>query len=191
MLELKLFISTFQDRAIDPATRFSATTTLTVNILDSDDQPPKFVHDSYSTKVVSGIASGPLEVNPEKIHAEDQDTIRSDVEYEFLGGTPSDFRNFFKINFLTGVIRQSDPVSRVSAKEYNISVRATEVSRNRLSADTFVIIRVLAEDLSPPVLSVSSPIGYVDENSNIGTPVLDANGNNITFKLADADIVRI
>ena len=140
---------------------------------------------------MSGIASGPLEVNPEKIHAEDQDTIRSDVEYEFLGGTPSDFRNFFKINFLTGVIRQSDPVSRVSAKEYNISVRATEVSRNRLSADTFVIIRVLAEDLSPPVLSVSSPIGYVDENSNIGTPVLDANGNNITFKLADADIVRI
>ena len=138
---------------------------------------------------MSGIASGPLEVNPEKIHAEDQDTIRSDVEYEFLGGTPSDFRNFFKINFLTGVIRQSDPVSRVSAKEYNISVRATEVSRNRLSADTFVIIRVLAEDLSPPVLSASSPIGYVDENSNIGTPVLDANGNNITFKLADADIV--
>jgi hypothetical protein len=137
---------------------------------------------------VSGIASGPLEVNPEKIHAEDQDTIRSDVEYEFLGGTPSDFRNFFKINFLTGVIRQSDPVSRVSAKEYNISVRATEVSRNRLSADTFVIIRVLAEDLSPPVLSVSSPIGYVDENSNIGTPVLDANGNNITFQLADEDI---
>ena len=48
----------FQDRAIDPANRFSATTTLTVNILDSDDQPPKFVHDSYSTKVVSGIGKG-------------------------------------------------------------------------------------------------------------------------------------
>ena len=115
--------------------------------------------------------------------------IRSVVEYEFLGGTPTDFRNFFKINFQTGVITQSDPVTRVSAKEYNISVRATEVSRKRLSADTFVLIRILAEDLSPPVLKVSSPIGYVDENSNVGTPIVDANGNNITFKIEDADIV--
>ena len=111
------------------------------------------------------------------------------MEYEFLGGTPTDFRNFFKINFQTGVITQSDPVTRVSAKEYNISVRATEVSRKRLSADTFVLIRILAEDLSPPVLKVSSPIGYVDENSNVGTPIVDANGNNITFKIEDADIV--
>jgi len=111
------------------------------------------------------------------------------VAYEFLGGTPTDFRNFFKINFQTGVITQSDPVTRVSAKEYNISVRATEVSRKRLSADTFVLIRILAEDLSPPVLKVSSPIGYVDENSNVGTPIVDANGNNITFKIEDADIV--
>merc|ERR1712223_1956225 len=69
-----------------------------------------------------------------------------------------------------------------------ISVRATEVSRRRLSADTFVLIRILAEDLSPPVLKVSSPIGYVDENSNVGTPIVDANGNNITFKIEDADI---
>ena len=137
------------------------------------------------------IASGPLEVNPEKIHAEDQDTIRSVVEYEFLGGTPADFRNFFKINFQTGVISQTDPVSRISAKQYNISVRAREVSRNRLSAETFVLIRILAEDLSPPALSVSSPIGYVDENSQVGTYIVDSNGNNITFQITDADIVRI
>ena len=149
------------------------------------------MHESYSTKVVSGIASGPLEVNPEKIHAEDQDTIRSVVEYEFLGGTPADFRNFFKINFQTGVISQTDPVSRISAREYNISVRAKEVSRKRLSAETFVLIRILAEDLSPPVLTVSSPIGYADENSQVGTYIVDSNGNNITFQITDADIVRI
>ena len=44
-------ISLFQDRATNPEERFSASTTLTVNVIDSDDQPPKFVHDSYSSKV--------------------------------------------------------------------------------------------------------------------------------------------
>ena len=40
-------------------------------------------------------------------------------------------------------------------------------------------------------LSVSSPIGYVDENSKVGTIIVDAKGNNITFQTTDADIVRI
>ena len=142
-------------------------------------------------KVVSGVQSGPLEVIPEKVHAEDQDTIRSTVEYEFLTGTPSDYANFFRINFQTGVVSQIAPVSRKSAQEYNITVKATEVSRKRLSTDSQLLIKVLAEDLSPPVLTVSSAIGYVDENSVVGTFVQNAEGKNISFEISDMDIVSI
>jgi protocadherin-15 len=130
-----------------------------------------------------------LEVRPEKIHAEDLDTLRTVVEYEFVAGTPSDFRNFFEINFQTGVVKQIESVSRESAREYNISVKATEVSTKRLSAESYVLIRVMAEDTSPPVLTVSSAIGYIDENSPVGNLVQDSNGNNITFKISDADTV--
>ena len=142
-------------------------------------------------QVVSGVNSGALQVIPEKIHAEDQDTIRSTVEYEFVGGTPTDFRNFFTINFQTGIVKQIAPVSRTSAKEYNISVKATEVSRKRLSAETFLLVKIMAEDLSPPVLSTTAEIGYIDENSEVGTVVVDSSGQNITFKITDSDIVSI
>ena len=138
---------------------------------------------------MSGVASGPLEVLPEKIHAEDQDTIRSVVEYEFMDGSPSDFRNFFRIHFQTGVVTQIAPVSRTSAKEYNITVKATEVSRKRLSVLSNIVIKIMAEDLSPPVLKVSANIGYIDENSPVGAKVQNSNGENITFNISDEDIV--
>ena len=149
----------FQDRAVNPENRFSSSVTLTVNVIDSDDQPPRFINEGYMAKVISGINSGPLQVSPEKIHAEDQDTLRSSVEYEFVGGIPTDFRNFFTINFQTGIVTQIAPVSRTSAKEYNISVKATEVSRKRLSAETFLVVKIMAEDLSPPVLTTTAEIG--------------------------------
>ncbi len=67
-------------------------TTLTVNVMDSDDQDPKFTEETYTAKVsrffgssvsvmhycpnlsqvISGLVSAGLEVHPEKIRAEDQ-----------------------------------------------------------------------------------------------------------------------
>ncbi len=44
-----------KDRALQAENRLMATTTLVVNVLDSDDQGPEFVHESYSAKVISRI----------------------------------------------------------------------------------------------------------------------------------------
>ena len=140
-------------------------------------------------QVISGINSNILSVRPEKIHAEDQDTLRSVVEYEMIEGIPSDFRNFFQINFQTGVVSQIAPVSRTSAKEYDITIRAREVSSKKLFAETTLSIKIMAEDLNPPVLTVSDAIGYIDENSVVGTVVANSKGENITFQISDADIL--
>lgn len=40
-----------QDRAMKAENRLSATTTLTVNVMDSDDLDPVFEHDLYNAKV--------------------------------------------------------------------------------------------------------------------------------------------
>jgi hypothetical protein len=51
-----LLVSTFfQDRAMKVENRLSSTTTLTVNVMDSDDQDPAFEHDTYNAKVSRGI----------------------------------------------------------------------------------------------------------------------------------------
>ena len=78
------------DRAVDKSTRLSATTTLLINVLDSDDQDPKFSQDVYRAKVMSGNSAAgggglpkALEVLPEKIRAEDQDTLRTEITYRY------------------------------------------------------------------------------------------------------------
>ena len=56
-------------------------------------------------------------------------------------------------------ISSFDFISRTSAKEYSITVRATEVSSKRLFAETTLEIKIMAEDLNPPKLTVSDTIG--------------------------------
>ena len=124
-------------------------------------------------QIVSGINSGALEVSPEKIHAEDQDTLRSTIKYELISGSPPDFANFFQINFQNGVVTQIAPVSRTSAKEYNIIVRATEMPNVGKFAETNLVIKIKAEDLNPPVLTASDTIGkQTAENVNNNKMIL-------------------
>ena len=76
-----------------------------------------------------------------------------------ISGSPPDFANFFQINFQNGVVTQIAPVSRTSAKEYNIIVRATEMPNVGKFAETNLVIKIKAEDLNPPVLTASDTIG--------------------------------
>ena len=41
-----------QDRAVDLSKRFTATTTLIVNVMDSDDLDPEFAYEEYTAKVI-------------------------------------------------------------------------------------------------------------------------------------------
>lgn len=49
LIQSLLFI-VFQDRAKNPADRFSSTTTLTVNIKDDDDQDPSFIYQGCNSQ---------------------------------------------------------------------------------------------------------------------------------------------
>ena len=72
--------------------------------------------------MIQGLVSGPLEILPDRIRAEDADSLRSDVIYSLMEGTPSNFRAFFEIDGDTGVVRQIEPVE-AEVEEFNITVR--------------------------------------------------------------------
>ena len=178
------------DRAVDEANRFSVTTTLTVNVIDSDDQDPIFSEKEYTAKVVRGMTSGALEVRPEKISAEDSDSLRTPVLYSFSGGEPSSYSSYFSIDPKTGVVSQVRAVGPDSPVEkFELRVRAEEVSSARRSARTKLVINVLAEDINPPELRATAIEGFVDENAPVGTKVKDANGNDIRLLVSDKDRV--
>ena len=53
-----------------------------------------------------------------------------------------------------------------------------------------MVIDVVAKDNHPPELAVSATEGFIDENSALGTLVLDKGGNPIRFTVSDRDQVR-
>jgi hypothetical protein len=75
-----------KDRAADGP--LTATTTLTVHVGDSDDQGPVFSHPLYTATIRRGATSGAssgansgaslgaLDIRPDKIQAQDQDSLR-------------------------------------------------------------------------------------------------------------------
>ena len=117
-----------------------------MNVLDSDDLDPRFTEETYTAKVTSGVSSGALRVLPEKIRAEDGDTLRSRIRYSFASGSPPSFRQHFSIDPDTGIVRQTRPVQKGGggggADLFDIAVKAEEVTPSRRFAKARLLIQV-------------------------------------------------
>lgn len=189
------------DKAKNMEERLSSTTILTVNILDDDDQNPSFIYKGcmmldgscinpeYKAVVSSGVLNGILEVFPEKILAVDMDTINSPIKYSFVGGSPASYDNFFKIDSYKGTIHQIKAVDTSFAKEFDIIIKAEEVSQARRSTTAKLKISVKAVDAHPPEVHVTDEEGFVNESSPIGTRVLDKRGMPLIVSVIDKDLV--
>ena len=114
-----------------------------MNVLDSDDLDPRFTEETYTAKVTSGVSSGALRVLPEKIRAEDGDTLRSRIRYSFASGSPPSFRQHFSIDPDTGIVRQTRPVQKGEGLDlFDIAVKAEEATPSRRFAKTRLLIQV-------------------------------------------------
>lgn len=69
--------------------------------------------------------------------------------------------------------------------------KAEEESSNHRSTTAKLYIEVKPVDINPPVIHSSAADGYVEENSPIGTKVLDKNGQPIMLSVTDDDLVNI
>lgn len=187
------------DRAKNFEERLSSTTTLTVNIKDDDDQNPAFIYQGcmlldgacinpeYSASVSSGILHGVLAIYPERIQAVDMDTINSPIEYSFASGTPLSYSEYFIINSETGAIHQIKAVDTSTTKMFTIIIKAQEKSEAKRSTTAKLLITVKPVDANPPEIFVSSAEGFVDENSPVGTVVVDSEGKPLEFTVVDKD----
>ena len=72
---------------------------------------------------MSGLVSGGLSVLPEKLHADDQDTLRTPVRYSFASGVPPEYGRHFSIDADTGVVTQVAAVDRADAERFEITVK--------------------------------------------------------------------
>ncbi|XP_014256144.1 cadherin-99C isoform X2 [Cimex lectularius] len=188
------------DKARNQGERFTATTTMTVNVKDEDDLDPSFIYQGcmlvdgacinpeYYATVNSGVLAGVLSITPEKIQAVDMDSLNKPIVYSFLSGTPSNYADFFEIDSSTGIVQQIKPVDTNTAKRFVIIVKATEFSNSKRFATAKLFINVKPVDSSPPIITATAKEGFVDENSPVGTRILDVNKMPIKLTVSDADL---
>ena len=76
-----------------------------------------------------------FQVRPEKIRAEDKDTLRTEVEYSFLTDSSipnlNNFEKYFTIHPKTGIVSQIRPVDREETSEFNLLIKVRRQIQNR------------------------------------------------------------
>uniref|UniRef100_A0A182YI96 Cadherin domain-containing protein n=1 Tax=Anopheles stephensi TaxID=30069 RepID=A0A182YI96_ANOST len=135
-------------------------TFVTIRVLDSDDQNPKFDRDVYYGQLLT--EQGDIRVSPEAIRAEDQDRgIRADIRYSIVSSNGSEDELNFEIHPNTGNIRQTRALAPVQARHSRtIVVKATQVDNpDRYALTTVILSPPKGVETSLSVLSVQPPVG--------------------------------
>lgn len=74
------------------------------------------------------------------------------------------------------------------AKQFDVIVKAEEISESKRFTTAKLTITIKPVDANPPVIVATEIEGYVDENSPVGTKVVDAKSNPIMLRATDADL---
>ena len=129
-----------QDQGLPP--RYN-TTSLTINVLDADDQNPAFYHEQYTAKIPEVTSEGlKVLVEPEDVRAYDQDTgINAPVFYSWAGSGP-DYR-YFQLNRNTGgIYLASELGDQDLVQPRTLVIRATQFDNpDRYSVTTLRLSR--------------------------------------------------
>ncbi|XP_037610814.1 protocadherin-15-like isoform X3 [Sebastes umbrosus] len=186
-----LVIIQANDRAPYPSERRTATTTLTVDVLDGDDLGPMFLPCMLvgNTRDCSPITyranvlelTEPNKVNPvnvtPSIQAVDQDrniqppSDRPGILYSILIGKPESYVEYFSLNGTSAELLLLKPIDRELYRRFDLVIKAEQDNGHPLPAFANLLIEVLDENNQAPYFPEASYHGYVSEASPVGTTI--------------------
>ncbi|XP_028982383.1 cadherin-related tumor suppressor [Diachasma alloeum] len=155
--------------------KLSSVTTLRVDVIDANDNPPAFPNTAIVRQIREGIT---VRTPVHSVTAEDPDSGENGaVTYAIASQDPQDDRRHFGINPTTGVIHTLLPIDREEVDTFKLVVVATDRAQPpsaRLSAEKLVI--VIVEDLNdnaPIFVSMSAAVlpSKSSLNSNLGKEI--------------------
>ncbi|KAI4818747.1 hypothetical protein KUCAC02_004049 [Chaenocephalus aceratus] len=158
------FIVTASDRAVTP---LMSETTVIVNIVDSNDNPPEFDSPSYFTPVTKSVKVGTRLIRV-VAHDEKDFGLNSVVEYLITGGNSS---SKFKLDKTGGWITVASSLTSDMNKVFLIDITASDRGNPPLSARTTVRIAVTEENHHTPEFSQSQISASVSESLVVGTAI--------------------
>lgn len=158
------FIVTASDRAVQP---LMSETTVIVNIVDSNDNPPQFDSPRYFTPVTKSVKVGTRLIRVAAHDGKDFG-LNSEVEYLITGGNSS---AKVKLDRTSGWITVASSLMADVNKIFLADVTATDRGNPPLSARTSVRIAVTEENHHTPEFSQSQVSATVPESVAVGTAI--------------------
>ena len=145
----------------------TATATVTIHVLDVNDNAPKFSNPNHETVVVPDSATPGA---AHSVSCSDQDSgENSDIVYDIL---PQ--HNLFAVD-QNGTILVNIPLvlpDFTLSQSHNISVQCRDRGSPSLSSTKTLTLTISKTDSSPPRINISHTSIAVLENASIGEPVL-------------------
>ncbi|CAJ0561807.1 unnamed protein product, partial [Mesorhabditis spiculigera] len=157
-------IRTFVVRAKDGAQpALSSTATLTLQVVDINDHPPRFIAAQKSVLVDEGVAEGE---EVARVYAIDEDAgVNGKVSYSLEGS--SDFR----IDPDSGIIRANKTLDREETQRYELTVRAVDGGEPQLTAVTQMTILVRDINDNTPVFKPNEINVTLSEETQLGAQI--------------------
>nr|XP_046235491.1 protocadherin-15 [Scatophagus argus] len=179
--------------------KFNTSAVLRVNIEDGDDQYPHFLpctpvspgvpvcmNPTYTANITHKQQERVLEFSPGPIRAEDGDRgINTSLIYSILSGGDQDR---FVINNRTGEIRLTRPVnSRQVMSNFTLIVMVCQANDHLKYSVASVLIRVLSENMFPPVFNRTTFKGFIIQNSSPASIVSTYGNQVLQVQVSDRD----
>ena len=137
-----------------------------IEVSDSNDNSPVFSQEVFSASLKEDTPVGSIAI---KIHATDADLgMNRKIEYDFIDSS----KGHFKIDPVSGIVSLAKPLDREEKAMYNLTVRATDGGRPRLSSATNMMVLVLDVNDNPPEFASKYYFATVPENIPIGSDVV-------------------
>ena len=133
----------------------SGTLTVSVTVVDANDNNPVFANSSYSAHVPEDLA---IDSSILTVHADDPDEgLNGEVIYHWSTQTASSYGNVFEINNISGVISLKSALDYETRTSYTLTVVASDRGASGVPSRARVTITVGDVNDFPPIISVDAP----------------------------------
>ncbi|XP_016134686.1 cadherin-related family member 5-like isoform X2 [Sinocyclocheilus grahami] len=181
--------------------KYSTTATVTVNVLDGDDQYPQFqpcapvyedgdhnicTNPVYSVNITETDEDAVLYFSPGPIHAEDGDKdILTPLVYSILSG---DGNGRFTIDSKTGEISLRQRVeNRLLTPSFRLRIMAAQVNDPKKYSVATALVHVVSENRFPPFFNKTVYKGFLIESSSPATLVTTYGNQVLVVQAIDRD----
>ncbi|XP_056592721.1 protocadherin Fat 1a isoform X2 [Triplophysa dalaica] len=183
---------TLRARATDRGSprRLSSLTTVSISILDINDNPPVFERREYTATVAEDVSVGTQVL---RVHATSRDTeAGAEITYAIINGNE---RGAFRVDPHTGGIFVIEPLDYETAHEFYLTLEATDGGTPSLSDMATVNINLTDVNDNSPIFNQDMYSAVISEDAELGKTVLtvmadDADGpssNQVRFSIIDGN----